>query len=91
VRELVKRMPEEQRKDPQVRELAAFGCTTTMHVVRLLAPRLDKEDFTKALDFTPASIQARWAAGYAHAKDVLEKKPWHNELGPLQSAVLHIG
>jgi NTE family protein len=91
VRELVKRIPEEQRMDPQVKELAAYGCATTMHVVRLLAPRLEKEDFTKALDFTPASIQARWAAGYAHAKNVIEKKPWHNELGPLQSAVLHEG
>jgi NTE family protein len=91
VRELVKRLPAEQRTDPQVKELAAYGCTTTMHVVRLLAPRLDNEDFTKALDFTPASIKARWEAGYAHAKQVLEKKPWHNELGPLQSAVLHEG
>jgi NTE family protein len=91
VRELVKRLPAEQRSDPQVKELAAYGCTTTMHVVRLLAPRLDTEDFTKALDFTPTSIKARWDAGYAHAQDVLARKPWHNELGALQSAVLHDG
>jgi NTE family protein len=91
VRELVKRIPKEQRNDPEVRELAAFGCTTTMHVVRLFAPRLENEDFTKALDFTPASIKVRWEAGYAHAQQMLQEKPWHNELGPLQSAVLHDG
>jgi NTE family protein len=91
VRELVKRIPEEHRNDPQVKELASYGCHTTVHVVRLLAPRLENEDFTKALDFTPASIQARWQAGYAHAQQTLAEKPWHNELGPLQSAVLHEG
>ena len=42
-------------------ELAGWGCRTTMHVVRLLAPKLDGEDHTKDIDFTPAGIRARLA------------------------------
>ena len=36
-----------------------------MHVVRLLAPRLDNENHTKDIDFSPTGIRLRWEAGYA--------------------------
>ncbi len=52
-----------QRRGPT--ELAAYGCPTRMHVVRLLAPALDYEDHTKDIDFSPVGIRARWDAGYA--------------------------
>jgi len=45
-----------------------------MHVVRLLAPRLDHEDHTKDVDFTPTGIRKRWAAGYANACRVIASK-----------------
>jgi patatin-like phospholipase len=45
--------------DPTVRELLGYGCRTTMHLVRLLSPRLDREDHTKDIDFTRAGIRAR--------------------------------
>jgi len=41
----------------QVRELASWGCGTTMHVARLIAPKLEREDHTKDIDFTPAAVQ----------------------------------
>ncbi len=63
VSELVTRMPEQLRQDPEVQDLAGYGCLTRMHVVRLLAPTLDGEDHTKDIDFSPAGIHARWAAG----------------------------
>ena len=47
-----------------MRELAGYGCLTRMHVVRLLAPRLDNEDHTKDVDFSPSGIRKRWEAGY---------------------------
>ena len=52
-------------QQPEARELAAYGCPTRMHVVRLLAPRLDNENHTKDVDFSPGSIRKRWEAGYA--------------------------
>jgi NTE family protein len=34
-----------------------------MHVVRLLAPTINGEDHTKAIDFSPSGIRVRSAAG----------------------------
>src|SRR6266545_1716310 len=54
VSELVKYIPEKHRNDPVVQDLSEYGCRTQMHVVRLLAPRLDKENHTKDIDFSPS-------------------------------------
>jgi NTE family protein len=53
IAELVEQMPEQLRETPAVRELAAFGCLTRMHVVRLLAPQLDHEDQTRMSILVP--------------------------------------
>jgi NTE family protein len=60
-----------------------------MHVVRLLAPQLDRENHTKDIDFSPSGIMQRWDAGYAHTKEVLGRAPWSGEFDPLTGVVLH--
>jgi NTE family protein len=89
VRELAKRIPADQKDDPEVKDLAEYGCRTTMHLVRLLAPRLDHEDHTKDIDFTRAGIRTRWQAGYVDTQRILERKPWQCDLDPLQAVVVH--
>jgi NTE family protein len=89
VSELVKRMPEEQRQDPVVQDLAEYGCRTQMHVVRLLAPRLDNENHTKDIDFSPAGIRLRWEAGYADTKRALQRAAWNDDCDPLEGVILH--
>jgi NTE family protein len=89
IRQLVEHVPEERRDSEVVRALADYGCLTCMHVVRLLAPRLDNEDHTKDLDFTPAGIRKRWEAGYASARRAIELAPWRTKSGPLDGVVLH--
>jgi NTE family protein len=89
VRQLEARFSEEQRNDPELRELLSYGCATTMHLVRLLAPRVDCEDHTKDIDFTRAGIRTRWHAGIAHAQRALAEKPWEREVDPLQGIVIH--
>ena len=59
IRELHKQIPRSRRDDDKVKELASWGCGTTMHVAHLLAPRVDGEDHTKDIDFTSAGIRAR--------------------------------
>ena len=59
VSELVKLIPEDARNHPVVKDLAEYGCLTRMHVVRLLAPRLDNENHTKDIDFSPTGIRLR--------------------------------
>jgi NTE family protein len=82
-------IPEPLSQDPEVRALAEYGCRTRMHVVRLLAPRLDGEDQNKDLDFSASGIRRRWEAGFAHTMRVLETAPWRGESDPLEGFVLH--
>ena len=72
-----------------MRELASYGCQTKMHVVRLLAPQLDRETHTKDIDFSPGGVAQRWDAGYAHTKAVLARAPWVGEFDPLSGVILH--
>jgi NTE family protein len=89
ISELLKFVPEEQRSKPEVKELAGYSCRTRMHVVRLLAPRLDNETHIKDIDFSPAGICARWEAGYANTARALEAQSWLEECDPLEGVILH--
>ena len=89
INELAARLPEAERDNAAVKELASYGCQTRMHVVRLLAPQLDRESHTKDIDFSAAGIMQRWDAGYAHTKAVLERAPWVGEFDPLSGVILH--
>jgi NTE family protein len=90
VSELVKFIPEGERNNPVVKDLAEYGCRTQMHVVRLLAPRLDKENHTKDIDFSPTGIRLRWEAGYADTARALQRAAWENDdCDPLEGVILH--
>ncbi|MDA9475523.1 patatin [Bradyrhizobium sp. CCBAU 65884] len=89
INQLAAWLPESERSDPAVRELTSYGCPTRMHVVRLLAPQLERETHTKDIDFSPSGITRRWHAGYAHTRSVLASKPWIGEFDPLAGVVLH--
>jgi len=89
INKLAARLPESERADPAVRELTSYGCRTRMHIVRLLAPQLDRETHTKDIDFSSKGIMQRWEAGLAHTKAALERAPWKGEFDPLTGVVLH--
>jgi NTE family protein len=90
VRELANRLPPEVRADPAVQDLAEYGCGTLMHLVRLLSPRLDGEDHTKDIDFTPAGVRARRQAGHADAMRMIERAPWHQAADPIEGVIEHV-
>ena len=81
--------PRRRATRPKAKELASWGCGTTMHVARLVAPKLDGEDHTKDIDFTPAGIRARWQAGYADTKRMVERAPWTAPVDPMDGVVIH--
>jgi NTE family protein len=89
VSELVKFIPEGERNHPVVKDLAEYGCRTQMHVVRLLAPRLDNESHTKDIDFSPTGIRLRWEAGYADTVRALQRAAWDDDCDPLEGVILH--
>ncbi|MDE2227808.1 MAG: patatin-like phospholipase family protein [Alphaproteobacteria bacterium] len=89
VRELASLVPADRRNDPRTKELAAYGCTTTMHLVELLAPRLPGDDQNKDIDFSASGIAAHRQAGLADIRRVLDAKPWRQQAEPLQGVVIH--
>ena len=89
IRELAKRVSDKKKNTPECKELASWGCGTTMHVVRLLAPTLDSEDYLKDVDFSPAGIRARWQAGLEDTRRMIERAPWEAEVDPMEGVVVH--
>jgi NTE family protein len=89
IAQLAQYVPEEVRATAAVRELADHGCRTQMHVVRLLAPRLDAENHTKDIDFSRSGICQRWEAGYKTVTDALDRAAWRGEFDPLDGVILH--
>jgi NTE family protein len=89
VSELVRLIPESERSNALVRELASHGCLTRMHVMLLLAPRLENENCTKDIDFSPSGIRQRWDAGYADTRRAIERSPWEEKADPLEGVIIH--
>ena len=89
VSELIKLIPEQERDNALVRDLAQYGCLTRMHVVRLLAPRLDNENHTTDIDFSASGIRLRWEAGHADTMRALKRAPWNDACDPLEGVILH--
>ncbi|HEY9064948.1 MAG TPA: patatin-like phospholipase family protein [Burkholderiaceae bacterium] len=91
IRELHKQLPANRRDDPKVKELASWGCGTTMHVAHLLAPRLEAEDHTKDIDFTSPGIHMRRHAGYVDTMRMIERSPWKDAaVDPIEGVIEHI-
>jgi NTE family protein len=89
IRQLTQQIPAGKQSDPAVKELSSWGCGTTMHVAHLLAPRLEGEDHTKDIDFSPAGVKARREAGYAHTMSMIERSPWREPTDPIEGVVEH--
>jgi NTE family protein len=89
ITELARKLPPEVRDSQAVRELASYGCVSRMHVVQLLAPRLDNENHTKDVDFSPSGVRMRREAGYKATMRALNDAAWLGEFDPLEGVILH--
>jgi NTE family protein len=89
ISQLVRYIPDDARQSEVVRDLAGYGCVTQMHVVRLLAPRLENENHTKDIDFTPSGIRMRREAGYEATMRALRQAPWQGEFDAIEGVILH--
>ena len=89
IHELAKCVTPGERDSARIQELGAWGCSTTMHVVHLLAPALASEDYWKDIDFSAAGIRARWQAGLDDARRMIERAPWQAPVDPMEGVVVH--
>ena len=89
IRELARQLPAGKQADAHVKELASWGCSTTMHVAHLVAPRLEGEDHTKDIDFTSSGVRARREAGYADTQRMIARAPWSAPTNPIEGIIEH--
>jgi NTE family protein len=82
IRTLVGMLSEEQRKTLEVQEFAGYGCTSVMHLIEINAEPLDGETNSREYDFSPATIRARWQAGYADTRRTIARRPWDDPVDP---------
>ena len=91
IRELHRQMPAAKQAEAKVKELASWGCGTTMHVAHLLAPRVADEDHSKDIDFSSAGIRVRREAGQTDARAMLERAPWTQTTSdPIEGVIEHV-
>ena len=60
-----------------------------MHVIPLLGPRIDGEDHTKDIDFSPVGIQARRQAGYNDTRRAIAQAPWRVAVDAMDGVIVH--
>ena len=79
------RLPEKERKLPEVKKLMAMGCESTINIVRLIMKALPEDDQSKDIDFSSTALTTRWQAGLVDAGRVLAQRGW------LKQPPAHIG
>ena len=89
IRELSQELTATQLGNAYVKELAAWGCGTTVHVAHLVAPRIAGEDQSKDIDFSTAGISERRKAGYSNTQRMIERCPWQKECDPIEGVIEH--
>ncbi len=89
IRTLVGMLSEEQRKSFEVQEFAGYGCTSVMHLIEINAEPLDGETNSREYDFSPATIAARWQAGYDDTRRTIARRPWDDPVDPAVGVALY--
>jgi NTE family protein len=89
LRELYALLPEANRPAAAAAELAALGCDSTIHVVRLPYAARDWQMASKDINFSRGSTQWRWEQGYRDGVRALEQAGWLTEPLEHTGVVVH--
>ncbi|MEG3145303.1 patatin-like phospholipase family protein [Sphingomonas sp. RT2P30] len=89
IRLLSEAVPAALRDDPEIAKLAAKGTDRTVNVVRLIMEAIEGDDQFRDVDFTRATVNARWAAGKADIARALRHKAWLKPVPPHAGLVIH--
>lgn len=89
LRELYARLPPEQRTVDDERDLAALGCESTLHIVRLPYSGRDWHMAAKDINFSKGSIDWRWDQGYADGMRAVGDAAWLRHIEEDTAVVVH--
>ena len=89
IRRLAKLVPAEKRKDPNIQRLLAMGNDASVDIVRLIMKALPDDSASKDIDFSRATLAARWKAGLHDMGRVCQNKSWLNPREDHVGLVVH--
>ncbi|MBZ2207025.1 patatin-like phospholipase family protein [Massilia soli] len=89
LRDLYTRLPPDQRTVEDERELAALGCESTLHIVRLPYSGRDWHMAAKDINFSKGSIDWRWGQGYADGMRAVGDAAWLRRVEEDTAVVVH--
>jgi NTE family protein len=89
LRELYLALPPDAQTEQTARELAALGCDTTLHVVRLPYGGRDWHMAAKDINFSRGSIDWRWDQGYADGMRAVGAAAWLSFVSEDTPLVVH--
>jgi NTE family protein len=89
IRVLSEHLPPAERKKKDMQALAGMGCDHTINVVHLIMKALPGDHYFKDIDFSTATVQARWQAGIHDCQRALKHKAWLQPLPPHAGLIIH--
>ena len=89
VRILSEHLSAKARQSPELQRLIGLGCDSTISIVRLIMKALPEDDSMKDIDFSRATLTARWAAGHRDAERALRQKRWLKPLPAHMGMAIH--
>jgi NTE family protein len=84
INELHRLLPPEIANTPEAKRLYEHGCVTTMDIAQLIYRPHEPQGASKDFEFSRATMEARWQAGFSDACTTLQKSPW---LAPISKDV----
>lgn len=89
LREFYALLPDHAQSDSGRAELAALGCDSTMHIIRLPYAGRDWHMAAKDINFSKGSIAWRWDQGYQDAQRAIEHAGWLVAVAEDSGLVVH--
>ncbi len=89
LRELYAALPEREKSKAEEEELAALGCDSTMHIVRLPYAGRDWHMAAKDINFSQGSIEWRWEQGYQDGLRAIKAAGWLGFFSEDTALVVH--
>lgn len=91
INHLIHQLPAEQQQDPEIQQLALYGCTTSMSIVHMIYRSVATETHSKDYNFSRASVHDHWQSGLRDARTAFEQEHWmHTGPGDLGVAIEEI-
>jgi NTE family protein len=93
INEVHKLLPPEIANTPEAKRLYEHGCVTEMDIALLIYRPNEPQGAAKDFEFSRATMEARWLAGFSDASTTLQRSPWlapmPKELGVRVFDVIH--